>query len=65
VNTSLIAQRGALVAAGTGAVGIYYEYMPLVIAATVVATISIFGWVRMTAPHDHWAGMRRRRPSDP
>jgi hypothetical protein len=62
---SVFVGRTALLGAAIGAAGIYYEYTPLVVAATVVASVAGIGWFRMTAPHDHWAELRRRNPSDP
>ena len=65
MSVSAVAQLGALVAAGTGAAGVYYESTPVLVVATLVAMGSVVGWVRSTAPHDHWRGLRRRRPWEP
>jgi hypothetical protein len=48
-----------------GAAGIYYESTPLVIVAMLGAVVTVISWIRITAPHDHWRGLRRRHPSDP
>jgi hypothetical protein len=65
MRMSALARMGALMAAATGAAGIYYESTPIVLAASVGAVAFIIRWISWTAPHDHWREFRRKRPSDP
>jgi hypothetical protein len=65
VRSSVLPSLGAILAAATGAAGIYYESTPMVLAATLGAVAFIVTWFRLNAPHDHWREFRRKRPSDP
>jgi hypothetical protein len=62
---SAFVRGGTPIAAAAAAAGIYYESTVLVVVATLLAAASVIGWVRWSAPHDHWRDLRRRRPSDP
>jgi hypothetical protein len=62
---SALARGGAPIAAAAAAAGIYYESTTIIVLATLMAAASVIGWVRWSAPHDHWRALRRRRPSDP
>jgi hypothetical protein len=64
VKASALPGLGALVAAGTGGAGLYYESMPVVLAAILGSVAIIVTWLRRSAPHDHWRDFRRRHPSD-
>jgi hypothetical protein len=65
MRISALARLGALLAAATGAAGIYYESMPIGLAASLGATAFIVRWISWSAPHNHWRDFRRKRPSDP
>jgi hypothetical protein len=65
MRISALARLGALMAAAMCAAGIYYESMPIVLAASLGATAFIVRWITWSAPHNHWRDFRRRRPSDP
>ncbi|MGO8993101.1 MAG: hypothetical protein ACLQVI_07220 [Polyangiaceae bacterium] len=60
MSVGTLARLTALLAAGTGVAGIYYESTPMAAVAALVATGSVIGWARFTAPHDHWREFRRR-----
>jgi hypothetical protein len=60
-----MSQLSALLAAGTGVAGLYYESTPALVLAGLVALGSAIGWARSTAPHDHWRDFKRRPPWEP
>jgi hypothetical protein len=56
---------GASATALVGAVGVYLESSATIAVAMSMALLGIVSWLRASAPHDHWRGMRRRNPGDP
>ena len=65
MNVSVASQLAALLAAGTGAAGLYYDSMTTLVLAGLLAAGAVFAWVRSTAPHDHWRQFKRRHPWEP
>jgi zinc transporter ZupT len=63
MRMSALSRLAVVLAAALGAAGIYFESMPLILAATAGAIVFIVMWIRFTAPHDHWRALRRKRPS--
>ncbi len=53
---------GALVAAVLASGGIFFDIMPALAMAMVLAAMTALGWMRRTAPHDHWREFRKRKP---
>jgi hypothetical protein len=65
MTVSAASQLAALLAAGTGAAGLYFDSMSALALAGLLATGSVFAWARSTAPHDHWRQFKRRHPWEP
>ena len=61
MSIETVGQRAALAAVACAGAGLLFESMPMVLLGTAFAVGSVMAWVRSTAPHDHWKGMRKRR----
>ena len=55
----------ALLAASLMAGAVYLQSTPLLVVATLAGMSCVMRWLQWSAPHDHWRGLRRKRPWDP